>query len=326
MWETIDCKVIIIIAITVYFQLLDVKEWSRQISELAPDDYALLHTATLSPHSSNTCDVSIATDEPVALQLCGLLDQLRMLETLTSDSGAVSDFSEPADCKSVSNTSLTLEGEDKETGECLKTQSDDTCTTIHVQAGIQASDCQESGEEDADRQVEVGGMCKESKNFNKEREISQDPEGQRLVHAEERRQVKQQSTLISDTAVVHLIDTAVDSHVDQRVDCDVDQHVDHPASKERDGSRRAQPEQRKTARKEREERSGDVPENSQPVRIRRKTKRYYGSNWRRNSGYHSNWRSRDQQSRFSRDVPKTPPHPSFNHMEVARFLWKSMLT
>ena len=250
---------------TLFKQLIDVKEWSRQISELPQDDFALLHMATLSSVPT-TPGVSMATGEPVDHQLSALLDRLRMMESVTSDSGAVSDYSESTDCKSHSSTSLTLTVEDRATLHSLSSDLED---------------------KDNSTASQLGEACRAAEDHSQQEQTE-------VIHSQlEEYKVHQPSV------------------------CDSLCHVKATGSDE--GQSLGQlPERDWVAKTE--------SVNAQPLKIRRKTKRHYGLNWRRNYSYHDNSRSRrDQCSTLPlRDLSRSKPlsGSSFNHEEAARFLWK----
>lgn len=270
-------------------QLRSVKDWSRQISELSSDDFALLHSATLSPSG---LDVTIATSKPVSEQLCSLLEKLRLTQEVeTSDSGAVSDFSEMTEYRSQSCTSLTaMELEEGEEG---GHKQRDFCEMASSE-----SSSNDKARVKSDIRVWIEEVCNEAC-----RRLKEDKE-----HDKETSPQMEESVKETPQRVLAL---------KREMPPDLEAVMDAGREKE-EGQRLADGESKGVA-KAVAERKGDsfVRVQEEPVKIRRKSKRHYGWNWGRSCGY----RSRTQRTMSSNS--KGQSTSSFNHAEVAAFLWES---
>lgn len=278
------------------------KEWSRQISELNQKDFSLLHTAA-DPLGS-TCDVSIATsvEGAVCEQLCSLVERLRSSEVNTSDSGAVSDYSENTECKSHSVTSL------------------DCSLSFEENESYQRDSKVVQGADDKDASSEEFISYTDTEvNIEIQEQLSQSNEKQMPV--------------IENTL------SELDSNQPPSItnlDCDesTDEHSQSLTdSTKENGSEQMDEVAKETGKNKRE----TAAVSGEQFRIRRKTKRYYGhgySNWRRGNGcydnsrsgrngYYDNGRNKDQQPTSSSRDHKVQNQSSFNHQEVAQFLWNS---
>ena len=324
------------------------KEWSRQISELSRDDFSLLHTATLSPLNMNTCDVSIATSG-VDEQLSSLLERLRMMETaVTSDSGAVSDYSENTDCKSHSLTSLDLDDPENyqhSAGSCMNIKSDltsdknskatglceATCIKISPPSGVMEAITKtttlslEEQDITSSSARPVESISKEV--LNKTTSSSEGEQNSTATQISEVHKTMEDSNQQKEEQVIGEASckaeerkseqlSALDSNKSQR-----NVRLAGANTKKEESVRKQSPKPSGEVAKEMAEtKSGSV--SAESFRIKRKTKRHYGYNDRRQSyGYYDNSRSRGWQHT---SYPKAHSHSSsFNHEEVAAFLWNS---
>lgn len=282
------------------------KEWARQISELSADDFALLHTATLS-HIPNSSDVSIATDEPASLQLSSLLDKLRMGELVTSDSGAVSDYSENTepDClKSCSGTSLTFDSEERES--CRYKQSGPYSTGVHVTPSTLMI-TSENSEKNTATQPESDAVHADY--VEREVSVAREALAERGKYCQDKgKGATHQTSRLDDDFSSHHTKEVVWSEEEEKKPIQLCKQC--KALKTAGNQEKRVPEKRGAT-----ETAHARPPEAQ------KTKRYYGhGKYRRNSGYS---RNTSWQSNTSTRYPISS-NSSFNHDEVAGFLWKSM--
>lgn len=261
-----------------------------------------MHTAA-DPLGS-TYDVSIATsvEGAVCEQLRSLVERLRSGEATTSDSGAVSDYSENMECKSHSLTSL----------DCSLSFEENESYQRDGKVVQGADDKDASSEEfisNADTQV----------NIEIQGQLSQSNEKQMPV--------------IENTL------SKLESHQPPSItNLDCDESTDEHSQSLTDSTKENASEQMDEVAKETDKNKRETAAVSgEQFRIRRKTKRYYGhgySNWRRGNGYYDNSRSgrngyydngrnKDQQPTSSLRGHKVQNQSSFNHQEVAQFLWNS---
>jgi hypothetical protein len=277
-----------------------VKEWSRQISELNQDDFSLLHTAAaLSGPLSSTCDVSIATsvEGAVCEQLFSLVEKLRSVESTTSDSGAVSDYSEKTDCNSHSITSL----------DCFE-DSDSCHRDSKATLGVNNNKDASSSELNK-RNTSTDLSIKEQGKLSQQKEEEQLPATENTFIEPES---KQPPSSVTDC------DKSTDELTDSSAQENAGELLDKVATETTENKREMLPDEQ--------------------LRIRRKTKRYYGhgyNNWRRGCGYYDNGRSRNSYQDNSRNRGQQRTYTSssrhhevqnqssFNHEEVAAFLWDS---
>ena len=224
-------------------------------------------------------------------QLCSLLEKLRSVEATTSDSGAVSDYSENADCKSHSLTSLDLEEND---------------SYQHSKAMLGVNN--------------KGHSSLEGEKFtNTATEVSIEIQG-KLTQPKEEQLPATENTFCE-----------LESEQPSSVTIDCDKSGDQVT----DSTKKNAGEQLVKIAKEIIENKRETVSDEQ-VRIRRKTRRHCGhgySNWRRNCGYydnsrsrnshHDNSRNRGRQQTSSLSDPKLQKQSSFDHEEVAAFLWNS---
>ena len=312
------------------------KEWSRQISELSQDDFSLLHTAaTLSSSSSglplNTCDVSIATsvESAVFQQLCSLLEKLRSVDAMTSDSGAISDYSENTDGKSHSLTSLDLE-DSQQTGSCnikgaceavYNLSSEATETVIKDGATVFSLEKRDknSAINDVGEDIHMAtSSSSERDEYSTARETQETPED--MNHLKEEQTTGNDSCAYNEKEEKKTEQLPVELPAGNSKESDGEQLAEHPS---------------KTANERTEDKR--EPVSWEQSRIKRKTKRHYShgyNSWTRSYGYNSRFRnsyhdnSRSnrcwQQTSLSRD-PRVQKHSTFNHEEVAAFLWNSEL-
>ena len=292
----------------------------------------------------------------MAIQLFGLIEKLRMMESATSDSGAVSDYSEATDCKSHSSTSLSLEAEEGD-------RSGSDILGRDNSAGEGDGLFVEGQDKSMKTLAEADGVCSEVEGLRLENERSVEPDNDMVG---ERTGAEQESTSQLDVELAGSKaeesekekgewstqkeakvekDTIVCRHysvcergLDGRnssSDTSPHHHVEMADSIAK-RSKRELLEQPKVAKSEK----ADIPDGIQSFGIRRKTKRYNGPNWRRNCGYYGNGnygnrrnnysyygngneRSRRLQSTFSSSSAKPHSQSSFNHEEIVKFLWKS---
>ena len=220
-------------------------------------------------------------------QLCSLLEKLRSVEATTSDSGAVSDYSENADCKSYSLTSLDLE---------------ETESYQHSKATLGVNNTGHSpleGEKFTNTATEVGIEIQGKLTQRKEEQLP----------ATENTFCEPESEQPSSVTV----------------DCDKSGDQVSDSTKKNPG------EQLVKVAKETIEIKRETVSDEQ-FSIRRKTRRHCGRgyNWRRSCGYYDNSRSRNSHHDNSRNRSRQqtlslrdPKQSSFNHEEVAAFLWNS---
>ena len=236
----------------------------------------------------------------VSEQLCSLVEKLRVVESTTSDSGAISDYSENTDCKSHSITSF----------DCF-TEDNDSChhdskATLGVNnvKDASSSECH-NNDKAADLNIEVKG---------------------KLSQRDEEEQLPAKEDTLSG------LESEQSSAV---IDCNKSTD-EQPQSTDSSGGNAGE-QLDKVAMETIENKRETVPDDQ--FRIRRKTKRYYYgrgyNNWRRGYGhydnsrgrssYHDSSRNRGQQRTYTsspRDH-KVQNNSSFNHEEVAAFLWNS---
>ena len=233
-------------------------------------------------------------------QLCSLVEKLRSVESMTSDSGAVSDYSESTDCKSHSITSLDCLAEDNDS--CLR----DSKATLGVNnvKDASSSECHNI-DKAADLNIEVKGK------------LSQQDEEDQLPAKED--------TL---SGLEYKQPSAV---------TDSDKSTDAQTQSTDSSGGNAGEQLDKVAMETTENKREIVPDDQ--FRIRRKTKRHYGrgyNNWRRGYGYYDNSKGRSSyhdnsgnrgQQRTNTSSPRDHKiqnnNSSFNHEEVAAFLWNS---
>ena len=236
----------------------------------------------------------------VSEQLRSLVEKLRIVESTTSDSGAVSDYSENTDCKSHSITSL----------DCFTEDNDSSChhdskATLGVNnvKDTASSECH-NNDKAADLNIEVKGK------------LSQRDEEEQLPAKE-------------DTL------SGLESKQPSAV-TDCNKSTDEQPQSIDSSGENAGEQLDKVAMEITENKRETIPDDQ--FRIRRKTKKHYGrgySNWRRGYGYYDNRRGRSSyhdnsrnrgQQRMTTSSPrdhKVENNLSFNHEEVAAFLWNS---
>lgn len=227
-------------------------------------------------------------------QLSSFLEKLRSMEVVTSDSGAVSDFSEVTECKSHSCTSLTAVGEEKEEEEeGGESVCDSSAAREKDSAKVLCSSMssEEKASVNADVQDWIDKVCKEI-NSSSQKDGEMD-KGVSLV--------REDNKMAAAPLFVEEIEA--------------DRSLTHepPLS---GGGEEEEKERERCVGEERKDEPKAAAERVDTVRIKRKTKRCYGPNWRRHTGNYGNSRSRNQQA-------TPPPASSFNHDEVIAFLWES---
>ena len=219
-------------------------------------------------------------------QLCSLLERLRSVEATTSDSGAVSDYSENNECKSHSLTSLDLE-------------ENDGYQHIKMTLGVNSE----------------GDSSLEGEKFNNTATgVSTDIQQGKLT------QLKEEQLPVTENTF-----------------CELESKQPSPSSGDQvtDSMKKKAGEQLVKVAKETIENKRETVSEEQS-RIRRKTRRHYGrgyNNSRRSSGYYDNSRRRNShhdnsgnRGRLQTSTlsdPKLQKQSSFNHEEVAAFLWNS---
>lgn len=311
------------------------KEWSRQISELNQDDFTLVHTATTLSSSAlplNTCDVSIATsveDYAVSQQLCSLLEKLKSVDAVTSDSGAVSDYSENTDYKSHSLTSLDLEDSQQQCGCTIKGE----CETVY-----------KLSLETTEMAIEDGTTVSASEKRDKNNDIGEEMHTATLsserdeysTAATETKKVLEDVAHLKEEQMTGNTPFAYNKQKEQKLEQCLVELPAGTGSKESDRKQLAvQP--GKTGKKRSEDKRETI--SGEQSRIKRKTKQHYGhgyNNRRRSYSCYDNSRSRNschdnsksnrghqQTSSSSSKDPEVQKHSTFNHEEVATFLWNS---
>lgn len=252
------------------------------------------------------------------MQLSTLLDKLRMAELVTSDSGAISDYSQSEntelDCrKSHSSTSLTFNLEERESVNVCSKQSD-LCGSVahHITTGI-LTITPENSEQNTTTQPVTGAVDDVVKDVNVSREAQS--ERGKCCKDKDKETTKQTSTLAN----------SLSSHYTEEVAWGKEEEKDLTQSHEHCKALKIVGNQEKRERLEKRGVSETAHTHSSAAQ---QTERYYcghHSYSRRNCGYHGCGRNSSQQSNTStRDVTNSNSCSSFNHDEVAEFLWKSM--
>ena len=241
-------------------------------------------------------------------QLCCLVDRLRSVEATTSDSGAVSDYSENTDCKSHSLSSL-----QDYLGESEGNQQDGGKTTL----------------EDVKNNNTLQGASSLESNFSNTRaatEGSIDLPGKLTQPKEE---VLGEELPATENTSSDLESSQPSLGVTECGKPTGNQTLSSDSTTENSGERLDE------VAKEKVENKREVAPDEQ-IRIKRKSKRFSGrgyNNWRTCYGYYDNNRNRNsyhdksrsrgqQYTSSSKDRKVHKPSP-FNHEEVAAFLWNS---